>query len=77
MRAGIPRIRDLRNRVFHHERIIHWTDLDAQHAGLLEVIQWACPELAQLTVALDRYKNIRQQGLNPWLEKIRLHWPQR
>jgi len=73
--ARWKRIRDLRNRVFHHERIIHWTDLDAQHAALLEVIEWASPELRQMAVALDRYTNIRRQGLNPWLEKIRQHWP--
>lgn len=65
-----------RIRVFHHERIIHWTDLDAQHAALLEVIERASPELRQMAVALDRYTNIRRQGLNPWLEKIRQHWPQ-
>jgi hypothetical protein len=65
----------LRNRVFHHERIIHWTDLDAQHAALLEVIQWASPELQQMAVVLDRYTAIRRQGLNPWLEKLRRHWP--
>jgi len=69
------RIRDLRNRVFHHERIIHWTDLDMQHAALLQVIQWANPELQQMAVALDRFTSIRRQGLNPWLEKLRRHWP--
>jgi len=69
------RIRDLRNRVFHHERIIHWADLDAQHAALLQIIQWASPELQQMAVALDRYTVIRRQGLNPWLEILRRHWP--
>jgi hypothetical protein len=73
--ARWKRIRDLRNRVFHHERIIHWADLDAQHAALLEVIRWACPELQQMAVVLDRYTAIRRQGLNPWLEKLRHHWP--
>lgn len=68
-------IRDLRNRVFHHERIIHWTDLDAQHAALLQVIQWASPELQQMAVVLDRYTSIRRQGLNPWLERLRRYWP--
>ncbi len=71
------RIRDLRNRVFHHERIIHWTDLESQHAAILEVIRWGCPELKEMAVAVDRFTAIRQQGLNPWLEKIRQHWPQR
>ena len=68
-------IRELRNRVFHHERIIHWTDLDAQHAALLEVIQWANPELPQMAVVLDRYPELRRQGLTPWLEQLRHHWP--
>ena len=69
-------IRDLRNRVFHHERIIHWTDLESQHTAILEVISWASPELQQMAVALDRFTAIRQQGLNPWLDKIQQHWPQ-
>jgi hypothetical protein len=69
------RIRDLRNRVFHHERIIHWTDLDAQHTAILEVIGWITPELRQMVLALDRFSMIRQQGLNPWIEKIQQHWP--
>ncbi len=70
------RIRDLRNRVFHHERIIHWSDLDAQHAAILEIVQWASPELRQMAAALDRFISLRQQGLNPWLDKIQHHWPQ-
>jgi hypothetical protein len=74
--ARWKRIRDLRNRVFHHERIIHWTDLDAQHTAILEVIRWASPELQQMAVAVDRFTPIRQQGLAPWLDKIRFHWPQ-
>ena len=73
--ARWKRIRDLRNRVFHHERIIHWTDLDTQHTAILEVIRWASPELQQMAVALDRFTPKRQQGLNPWLDKIRQHWP--
>ena len=74
--ARWKRVRDLRNRVFHHERIIHWADLDAQHTAILEVIRWVSPELQGITVTLDRFTPIRQQGLNPWLDQIRLHWPQ-
>lgn len=73
--ARWKQIRDLRNRVFHHERIIHWTDLDAQHTAILKVIGWITPELRQMAMALDRFTTIRQQGLNPWIEKIRQHWP--
>ena len=73
--ARWKQIRDLRNRVFHHERIIHWTNLDAQHAAILEVIGWMNPELRQMALALDRFSAIRQQGLIPWVEKIQHHWP--
>ena len=73
--ARWKRIRDLRNRVFHHERIIHWTDLETQHGDILQVINWSSPELHELAVALDRFTSIRRQGLNPWLERLRNHWP--
>lgn len=69
------RIRDLRNRVFHHERIIHWTDLDAQHTAIQEVIGWISPDLRELARALDRYTAIRRDGLTPWIGKIHHHWP--
>jgi len=68
-------IRTLRNRVFHHERILHWRNLDDQHRKLLEVISWISPELQELAETLDRYSAIRTVGLTPWVEKIRNQWP--
>ena len=68
-------IRTLRNRVFHHERILHWNNLDDQHQRLLEVTGWISPELKELAEAMDRYTEIRNRGLTPWIEKIRNHWP--
>lgn len=68
-------IRELRNRVFHHERIIHWTDLDAQHAGILELVGWISPELRELARALDRYTPVRKAGTDPWIDRLRRHWP--
>jgi len=38
-------IRDLRNRIFHHERIIHWKDLADQHARVLQHKQLRSPHL--------------------------------
>lgn len=69
------RIRDLRNRVFHHERIVHFVDLDAQHTAILEVIGWISPELHDLTCALDRFPALRSAGLQPWLDQISARWP--
>lgn len=68
-------IRDLRNRVFHHERIIHWRDLHDQHDSILQVIGWISPELRQMTEAMDRFKALRAEGLGPWLDKIEHQWP--
>jgi len=68
-------IRDLRNRVFHHERIIHWSNLPAQHRTLLETIGWMSPEALVLASTLDRFGPTYQQGLAPYLAQIRQHWP--
>lgn len=69
------KIRDLRNRVFHHERIIHWRDLDAQHLRILEVISWISPELSELAHVLDRFVAVRSTGLKPWQSKLHRQWP--
>lgn len=68
-------VRDLRNRVFHHERILHWRDLNHRHQAILEIIEWMSPELRKLAGALDRFALIRQEGLNPWLDKLQTSWP--
>lgn len=73
--ARWKRIRDLRNRIFHHERIIHWKDLAAQHASILKTIAWISPELYEMSRALDRFTAIHQAGLTPWLDQLQHHWP--
>lgn len=62
-------IRRLRNRVFHHERILHWKDLDDQHARILTLVAWIDPQLKRLTGSLDRYLLVRHGGLSYWLEQ--------
>lgn len=68
-------LRELRNRVFHHERIIHWTDLDTRHAAMLETIGWISQELQELAIVLDRFAAIRKAGIQPWQSKLLRHWP--
>lgn len=67
-KSDLERVRSLRNRVFHHERIVHWTDLDAQHALIVQVIGWISPPLQQMTTALDRFQAVRKAGLAPYLK---------
>jgi hypothetical protein len=64
-------IRDLRNRVFHHERILHWKDLDDRHQATLEIIAWMSPELHHLARNFDRFLLIRKNGPGPWIEMLK------
>lgn len=70
-------IRELRNRVFHHERILHWKNLNQQHQAILEIIAWMSPELKEFTRSLDRFASIRKDGLAPWSNHIQNQWPQK
>ncbi len=74
-KAKWDKIRVLRNRVFHHERIIHWNDLATQHVNILNAIKLISPEMYELAMALDRFNKIHTDGIDPWKEKIQYHWP--
>jgi hypothetical protein len=74
--AKWQKVRDLRNRVFHHERTLHWQDLNDQHDNMLQLVGWMNPEMEEMARILDRFSQIRGDGLDPWLEKIQTHWPQ-
>jgi hypothetical protein len=70
------RIRGLRNRVFHHERISHFRDLEQQHGAIVQCIGWMSPELEDMVLKLDRFTETYRNGIDPWLEKIKQHWPE-
>ena len=50
-------------------------DLDTRHAAILETIGWISPELQELAIVLDRFPAMRKAGIQPWVEKLRRHWP--
>jgi len=77
IKARLERIRQLRNRVFHHERIIHWKDLPDQHAGIIETLGWVSPELSEMVLKLDRFLETHKAGIAPWVNRLRNHWPAR
>ncbi|MBN2435099.1 MAG: Abi family protein [Spirochaetes bacterium] len=74
IKSNLERIRILRNRVFHHERIIHWKDLDEQYHLILDVIGYINPELYHLAEYSNRYISTRKAGLTPWLTHLKSHW---
>ena len=67
-------IRQLRNRVFHHERIVHWRDLKDKHDKILKMIAYLSPKLHELTLELDRFSKVYNEGVEVWTEKILTHW---
>lgn len=69
-----PRIhqaKELRNRIFHHEPVWHWANLEQQHQEILETIQWMSQpfyEMAQLT---DRFQEIRTMDLADYEDALK------
>lgn len=72
-----PRLRevlDLRNRVFHHEPIYHWTfvtgdtSLTERHRRLCEIISWMCCVQPFFLQPVDSFAAVHQAGTGPLLE---------
>jgi hypothetical protein len=71
-------LRRLRNRVFHHEPIWHWSNLAQQHGDLLEAIRWLDTAMADTTVLFDRFRTVHGGGSSPHrqqLEQLHQRWP--
>lgn len=59
-RELFTRFRDicqLRNRVFHHESILH-LDLNHEHSNIMEAMGWLDPSLQTVTRVLDRFSEV-------------------
>lgn len=67
IRGRVERFRTLRNRVFHHERIVHWSDLADQHTRIMEMLDWISPELSMICKRHDRFAEVHHTGIKPWL----------
>lgn len=65
---AVNRLRQLRNRVFHHEPIWHWRDLPQRHQDALALLAWLNPSVATLASSLDRFPAVHQRGWAPMQE---------
>ena len=69
----VEKVRDLRNRISHHEPIWHWSDLENRHQEMLETIEWINTPLRELVEICDRFDEVYSmdvQGLEPQLKKL-------
>lgn len=56
IRERVERVRFLRNRVFHHEPIIHLKDLVTRHREMVELLGWFSPEARQHVEHICRFR---------------------
>jgi hypothetical protein len=69
----LPRVesaRRLRNRVFHHEPVWHWRNLQQQHLDLLELIGWISPKLSSTLGLVDRFSTVFSNGTAPYRQLL-------
>lgn len=56
------KIRRLRNRIFHHEPIWFWENLENQHKDILEAISWIEPAARDFVTIIDRFPSVYKTG---------------
>ena len=66
----LNRVRILRNRIFHHEPIWHWCDLQCQHADALEAIMWLNPAMMAFVQPFDSFEEIYRGGVGKYRKII-------
>lgn len=69
------KIRKLRNKVFHHEPIWHFSDLLQLHNEMLETIHWMSPSVNNLTNHITQFPKIYTNGYQPYWEILKIHLP--
>ena len=70
IRPRIDSIRRLRNRVFHFEPIWRLPDLEQQHRDILETIGWINPTLGEMTLLVDRFPQVFDDGAASYQARI-------
>ncbi|MGE4290563.1 MAG: Abi family protein [Desulfovibrio sp.] len=64
-------LRQLRNRIFHHEPVWYYQDLPEKHRDALQLILWLSPELFRMSYRLSRFREIYSQGTFPYKTTVK------
>jgi hypothetical protein len=54
--------RELRNRVLHHERISHLSDLKERYTRARDLVAWISPEMRDLVRGIDRFPRVLERA---------------
>jgi hypothetical protein len=68
--ARLQAIRNLRNRVFHHEPIAHWPNLQKDHQEIVETISWISPSHGRYVGLADRFEEVLASGWQNYRFKV-------
>ena len=66
MQKNLAEIRFIRNRIAHHERISHWTDLEQKHDLILDFIRWMSQEMHKIATHNDTFEAVYKNGIAPF-----------
>ena len=66
MQKNLAEIRFLRNRIAHHERISHWTDLEQKHDLILDFIRWMSQDMHKIAIRNDTFEAVYKNGIIPF-----------
>ena len=66
VQKNLNEIRFLRNRIAHHRRILHWSDLKQKHDLILDFIRWMSQEMHKIAVNNDTFDAVYKNGIAPF-----------
>ena len=66
VQKNLNEIRFLRNRIAHHRRILHWTDLNQKHDLILDFIYWMSQDMHKIAVKNDTFDAVFKNGIAPF-----------
>lgn len=70
----MEQIRNVRNRVYHYERICHWNDLKDKHTIILNCIKWMNASVYELVLKTDAFLQVLGNRENQFLPTIKENW---
>lgn len=71
--AQFNAIRELRNRVFHHEPLFDDSLLHQRHSDVYRAIHWINPRMADHTKPFDRFPDVYHQGRAKVEDNLKAH----
>lgn len=67
IQKNLIEMRFLRNRITHHERIVHWKDLKQKHDLIMNFIKWINPDMSKIACEKDTFDEVYSKNAAPFI----------